>query len=109
MRHQVYFILGGIYGGVFTPTEAAAVAAIYAFFIATFAYRDMGPLKDTPWLSSTENVQAHRGFNAIIYAVSCFFVFLVMSFFVTSGMNGDHYTLASRSLLGGVLSVIVLF
>ena len=30
--------------GAFTPTEAAAVAAIYAFLIATFVYRDMGPL-----------------------------------------------------------------
>jgi C4-dicarboxylate transporter DctM subunit len=29
---------------VFTPTEAAAVAAVYAFFIANFVYRDMGPL-----------------------------------------------------------------
>ncbi len=37
-------ILGGIYGGVFTPTEAAAVAAIYAFLISMFVYRDMGPL-----------------------------------------------------------------
>jgi hypothetical protein len=35
-------ILGGIYGGVFTPTEAAAVAAVYAFFIAVFVYRDIG-------------------------------------------------------------------
>lgn len=34
-------ILGGIYGGVFTPTEAAAVAAVYAFFIAVFVYRDV--------------------------------------------------------------------
>ena len=34
-------ILGGIYAGVFTPTEAAAVAAIYAFFIAVFVYRDI--------------------------------------------------------------------
>jgi C4-dicarboxylate transporter DctM subunit len=34
-------ILGGIYGGVFTPTEAAAVAAVYAFAIAVFVYRDM--------------------------------------------------------------------
>jgi C4-dicarboxylate transporter DctM subunit len=32
-------ILGGIYGGIFTPTEAAAVAAVYAFFIAVFVYR----------------------------------------------------------------------
>ncbi len=40
----IVIILGGIYGGIFTPTEAAAVAAIYAFFIATFIYKDMGPL-----------------------------------------------------------------
>ncbi len=40
----IVIILGGIYGGVFTPTEAAAVAAIYAFIIANFVYRDMGPL-----------------------------------------------------------------
>ena len=42
----VVIILGGIYGGVFTPTEAAAVAAVYAFFIANFIYRDMGPFAD---------------------------------------------------------------
>ena len=35
-------ILGGIYGGIFTPTEAAGVAAVYAFFIAVFVYRDIG-------------------------------------------------------------------
>jgi C4-dicarboxylate transporter DctM subunit len=40
----IVIILGGIYGGVFTPTEAAAVAAVYAFFIACFVYKDMGPL-----------------------------------------------------------------
>ncbi|AKH21138.1 TRAP transporter large permease [Sedimenticola thiotaurini] len=40
----IVIILGGIYGGIFTPTEAAAVAAVYAFFIANFIYKDMGPL-----------------------------------------------------------------
>jgi C4-dicarboxylate transporter DctM subunit len=40
----IVIILGGIYGGIFTPTEAAAVAAVYAFLIAFFVYRDMGPL-----------------------------------------------------------------
>ena len=40
----IVIILGGIYGGIFTPTEAAAVAAVYAFLIASFVYRDMGPL-----------------------------------------------------------------
>lgn len=42
----VVIILGGIYGGVFTPTEAAAVAAVYSFFIANFVYKDMGPFAD---------------------------------------------------------------
>ncbi len=41
----IVIILGGIYGGIFTPTEAAAVAAVYAFFIANFVYKDMGPFK----------------------------------------------------------------
>jgi C4-dicarboxylate transporter DctM subunit len=40
-------ILGGIYGGVFTPTEAAGVSAVYAFFVAVFIYRDIG-LKQVP-------------------------------------------------------------
>ena len=40
----IVIILGGIYGGIFTPTEAAAVAAVYAWFIASFVYKDMGPL-----------------------------------------------------------------
>ncbi|WP_298496712.1 TRAP transporter large permease [uncultured Maritimibacter sp.] len=36
----------GITGAIFTPTEAAAVASIYAFLVATFVYRDMGPLSE---------------------------------------------------------------
>ncbi len=40
----IVIILGGIYGGIFTPTEAAAVAAMYAFAVSNFIYRDMGPL-----------------------------------------------------------------
>ena len=43
----LFIILGGIYGGIFTPTEAAAVSAVYAFFVAVFVYRDIG-LKDVP-------------------------------------------------------------
>lgn len=34
-------IMGGIYGGVFTPTEAAAVAALYALLVSVFIYRDI--------------------------------------------------------------------
>ncbi len=34
-------ILGGIYGGIFTPTEAAAVAVIYGFVVGVFIYKDL--------------------------------------------------------------------
>lgn len=38
-------ILGGIYGGVFTPTEAAAVAVFYGLFVGVFIYRTINSLK----------------------------------------------------------------
>jgi C4-dicarboxylate transporter DctM subunit len=34
-------ILGGIFGGVFTPTEAAAISVVYAFFVGAFIYRNL--------------------------------------------------------------------
>jgi C4-dicarboxylate transporter DctM subunit len=43
----VVIILGGIYAGIFTPTEAAAVSAVYAFYIAVFVYKDIS-LKHVP-------------------------------------------------------------
>ena len=43
----IFIVLGGIYGGVFTPTEAASVAAVYAFFTAVVIYRDL-KLADVP-------------------------------------------------------------
>lgn len=43
----IVIVIGGIYTGAFTPTEAAAMAAAYAFIIAIFVYKDMG-LKDVP-------------------------------------------------------------
>ncbi|OYX45351.1 MAG: C4-dicarboxylate ABC transporter permease [Rhodobacterales bacterium 32-67-9] len=47
----IVIIMVGLYGipgltkAIFTPTEAAAVASVWAFIVATFIYRDMGPLK----------------------------------------------------------------
>ena len=43
----IVIVMGGIYTGIFTPTEAAAVSAVYAFFVAVFVYKDMG-LKQVP-------------------------------------------------------------
>jgi C4-dicarboxylate transporter DctM subunit len=61
----IVIILGGIYGGIFTPTEAAAVAAVYAFFIALFVYRDMGPLKGEPWHKDGEGLAQAAGRNLL--------------------------------------------
>jgi C4-dicarboxylate transporter DctM subunit len=43
----VVIVMAGIYRGWFTPTEAAAVSAVYAFVAAVFLYRDL-PLKRVP-------------------------------------------------------------
>jgi C4-dicarboxylate transporter DctM subunit len=43
----IVVVMGGIYSGIFTPTEAAAMAAVYAFIIAVFVYKDL-PLKRLP-------------------------------------------------------------
>ena len=43
----IFVIMGGIYSGAFTPTEAAAVSAVYAFVVATWVYKDC-PLRDSP-------------------------------------------------------------
>jgi C4-dicarboxylate transporter DctM subunit len=43
----IIIVIGGIYSGIFTPTEAAAIAAVYAFVIAVFVYKDL-KLRDVP-------------------------------------------------------------
>lgn len=43
----IVIVLGGIYAGLFTPTEAAAMSAVYAFIIAVFVYKDL-TIKDVP-------------------------------------------------------------
>ena len=43
----IVVVIGGIYSGIFTPTEAAAMSAVYAFIVAVFVYKDM-TLKQVP-------------------------------------------------------------
>ena len=43
----IVVVMGGIYSGLFTPTEAAAMSAVYAFVVAVYVYKDMS-LKDVP-------------------------------------------------------------
>ena len=43
----IVVVIGGIYSGIFTPTEAAAMSAVYAFIVAVFVYKDL-TLKQVP-------------------------------------------------------------
>ncbi len=49
-------ILGGIYGGIFTPTEASAVAVVYSFIVAMFIYREL-KWKDLPGILAKASAQ----------------------------------------------------
>jgi C4-dicarboxylate transporter DctM subunit len=67
----IVVVMGGIYSGIFTPTEAAAMSAVYAFFVAVFVYRDMG-LRDVPRvLLSSANMSAMLLYiitNAVLFS-----------------------------------------
>jgi len=66
----VVIVMGGIYGGVFTPTEAAAVSAVYAFVCASFIYRTL-PLRDVPKVllhaANTSSMLLYIITNAILF------------------------------------------
>ncbi|KAB2914805.1 MAG: TRAP transporter large permease subunit [Hyphomicrobiaceae bacterium] len=67
----IIIVIGGIYTGMFTPTEAAAMSAVYAFFIAVFVYKDMR-LRDVPAvLLSSANMSAMLLYiitNAVLFS-----------------------------------------
>ncbi|WP_367718116.1 TRAP transporter large permease subunit [Nitratireductor sp. GISD-1A_MAKvit] len=102
----IVIILGGIYGGVFTPTEAAAVAAVYSFVVAVFVYRDMGPMKGEHWVRDDDGPDARIGFSATVYALAFFFVWMILTFFLTADWEG--VTLQGRTLTGLVLSLVAM-
>lgn len=66
----IFIVLGAIYGGVASPTEAAAVAAIYAYFIAVFGYRDIGPLKNIQWRNAKESLAKAISRNVMLMGLA---------------------------------------
>jgi C4-dicarboxylate transporter DctM subunit len=67
----IVIVMGGIYTGMFTPTEAAAMSAVWAFVCAVFIYKDLG-LKDVPRvLLSSANMSAMLLYiitNAVLFS-----------------------------------------
>ena len=102
----IIIIMGGIYGGVFTPTEAAAAAAVYSAFVAIFIYRDMGPFKNEPWIRETDTDDSVTGFKATVYGVTFLLVCLILSFFALSDVEG--ITLSLRFKWSLIASIILM-
>ncbi len=72
----IVVVIGGIYSGTFTPTEAAAMAAVYAFFISVFVYKDL-KLSDVP--KSLLNAAAMSSMLLYIITNAVLFSFLMTS------------------------------
>lgn len=66
----IVIVVGGIYGGIFTPTEAAAVAAVYSAFIALFVHQDMG-FRDIP----KTMLDASKLTAVIMFIIACAMIF----------------------------------
>ena len=72
----IVIVIGGIYSGMFTPTEAAAIAAVYAFLISVFVYGDM-KLAQVP--SVLRNAAAMSSMLLYIITNAVLFSFLLTS------------------------------
>ena len=72
----IVIVIGGIYTGMFTPTEAAAIAAVYSFLISVFIYKDM-KLRDVPKV--LRNAAAMSSMLLYIITNAVLFSFLLTS------------------------------
>jgi C4-dicarboxylate transporter DctM subunit len=101
----IVIVMGGIYTGAFTPTEAAAMSAVYAFVISVFVYKDL-KLSDVPRvLLSSANMSA-----MLLYIITnaVLFSYLMTSenipqalgeWMVSSGLNWWMFLIAVNLLL----------
>jgi C4-dicarboxylate transporter DctM subunit len=67
----IVVVMGGIYTGIFTPTEAAAMSAVYAFIVAVFVYKDMGLRQVPKVLLDSANMSAMLLYiitNAVLFS-----------------------------------------
>lgn len=99
-------ILGGIYGGVFTPTEAAAVAVVYALVVALFIYRELDlkglykVLRDSAIIAAT---------IMILLASACVFAWILTSEGITVAIAEALVGISSKKYaILALINIIVL-
>ena len=67
----IIVVIGGIYSGLFTPTEAAAMSAVYAFFVAVYVYKDLTLAEVPKVLLASANMSAMLLYiitNAVLFS-----------------------------------------
>lgn len=101
----IVVVIGGIYSGRFTPTEAAAMSAVYAFLVAVFVYKDM-KLKQVPRvLLSSANMSAMLLYiitNAVLFSFLMTYENipqLLTNWMLESGLGTIGFLLAVNMLL----------
>jgi C4-dicarboxylate transporter DctM subunit len=100
-------ILGGIYGGVFTPTEASAVSVVYALFVAKYIYKEL-QWKDLPAIISRSAVS-----TAIVLFTICLsapFTWLMTSANIpTTLANGVLSAFSNKYMILFIANIVLLF
>lgn len=99
-------ILGGIYTGVFTPTESAVVAAFYGLLVGTVIYRELSPTKLQKALANSAVT-----ISSILIIVACAMLFnWLLTYYGISGLvTGSLIAFASSKLVFLFLSIVLLF
>ncbi|MCR9235968.1 MAG: TRAP transporter large permease [Alphaproteobacteria bacterium] len=92
-------ILGGIYGGIFTPTEAAAVSVVYAILIEAFIYKNLGFAK---LVEITERSAISTATIFILLAMGG-----VLSFFITLAQVPTHISDLLTSVDAGAITFLL--
>jgi C4-dicarboxylate transporter, DctM subunit len=94
-------ILGGIYGGIFTPTEAAGIACVYAILVARFIYREMSWIDI--WQTAIDSARIISQILVIVSAAGAYSWLITTSGFPTKLVD----TIASLSLETWLLLLII--
>lgn len=98
-------ILGGIYGGIFTPTEAAAVAVFYGLIVGLFIYREIG-IKDLGSMFLESSISS----ATVMFIVACAGLFsYVLSITGVAGTLSDAILSVSSNKIVILLIINVIF
>jgi C4-dicarboxylate transporter, DctM subunit len=99
-------ILGGIYGGIFTPTEAAVVAVFYGFFVGVFIYKDLkiGSIYKILYESGTQTAVI-----MLIVSSASLFAYIITTEQIAESMANSLLSVSSNPIITLlILNVILL-